>query len=62
MTFCPILSLTEKCLPKNSIAMTEEEILAALPRWENNNSVQNTRSAVTTEIIRKILIQKYQKT
>ena len=57
-----ILSLTGKCLPKNSISMTEAEILAALPRWENNNSVQNTRSAVTTEIIRKILIQKYQKT
>ena len=57
-----ILSLTGKCLPKNSIAMTEAEILTALPRWENNGSVQNTRSAVTTEMIRKILIQKYQKT
>ena len=57
-----ILSLTGKCLPKNSIAMTEAEILTALPRWENNNSVQNTRATVTIDVIREILIQKYQKT
>jgi alcohol dehydrogenase class IV len=43
------------CLQENGIRMTEEEIDAALPRWENNNSVRNTCIDVSTAEIREIL-------
>ena len=45
------------CLPTelDDIHMSAEEIEAALPRWENNGSVQNTRADVTTKEIREIL-------
>ena len=35
--------------------MTAEEIEAALPRWENNNSVRNTCCEVSAAEIREIL-------
>ncbi len=35
--------------------MTAEEIDAALPRWENNNSVRNTCCEVSPAEIREIL-------
>ena len=50
-----LLHLLSVCLPENSILMTEDEILAALPRWENNNSVRNTCCAVSTTEIQAIL-------
>ncbi len=49
------------CLPENEIAMTADEIAAALPRWENNNSVRNTCCAVSTAEIREILERQFLK-
>ncbi len=42
-------------LPSYDIRMTDQEIAAALPRWENNGSVMNTRADVTTDAIRNML-------
>lgn len=47
--------LIEACLPRYEFRMTEKEIAAALPRWENNGSVKNTRADVSVETIRTIL-------
>ena len=49
--------ITDFCLPieLDNISMTPDEIEAALPRWENNGSVKNTRADVTTADIREIL-------
>ena len=57
-----LLDFIRRCLPKNEIAMTGEEIDSVLPRWENNNSVRNTCCDVSTEDIRKILEQQFLKT
>ena len=54
-----LLRLIRLCLPENRVTMTWEEIEAALPRWENNNSVRNTCCEVTREEIRKILEQQF---
>lgn len=54
-----LIGITGKCLPAENIFMTEEEILAALPRWENNSSVSNSRANVDTAILREILEQKF---
>ncbi|MBR3158683.1 MAG: iron-containing alcohol dehydrogenase [Atopobiaceae bacterium] len=48
--------LIEGCLPKRDIAMTDDEVVAALPRWENNGSVKNTRAAISVEAIHEILL------
>jgi len=39
----------------DDIRMSVEEVEAALPRWENNGSVKNTRAEVSVEDIRDIL-------
>ena len=49
------IRLVESCLPANEIHMTDEQIVAALPRWENNGSVKNTRCDVSVEDIHQIL-------
>ena len=49
------IRLVEGCLPANEIHMTDEQIVAALPRWENNGSVKNTRCDVSVEDIHQIL-------
>ena len=49
------------CLPENTVAMTAEEIEAALPRWENNNSVRNTCCEVSPAEIRDILERQFLK-
>lgn len=54
-----LLHLIGLCLPENGIRMTRAEILAALPRWENNNSVRNTCCEVSTAEIREILEQQF---
>lgn len=57
-----LLSLTKKALPVINVCLTEEEITAALPRWENNGSVKATIGEVTLQDIRNMLnkfIQKY---
>ena len=56
-----LLRLIRLCLPEDGIAMTEDEIASALPRWENNNSVRNTCCAVSTAEIRDILGQQFLK-
>ena len=53
------LALIQSCLPKSDIHMTAEQITAALPRWENNGSVKNTRADVTVEDIKKLLVSMY---
>ena len=50
-----LLQLISLCLPESGVVMTAEEIDAALPRWENNNSVRNTCCEVSTAEIREIL-------
>lgn len=50
-----LLRLISLCLPETGISMTAEEIDAALPRWENNNSVRNTCCEVSPAEIREIL-------
>ncbi len=45
----------ESCLPDFGIHMTQTEVDAALPRWEGNGSVKNTRANVTTDTIRTVL-------
>ena len=57
-----LLHLVRLVLPKDGIAMTEEEIASALPRWENNNSVRNTCCGVSAAEIRKILEHQFLKT
>ena len=47
--------LVTLCLPENTITMTASEIDAALPRWENNNSVRNTCCEVSVTELREIL-------
>ena len=54
-----LLRLIRLSLPDDGIRMTEEEIAAALPRWENNGSVRNTCYDVGTEDIRDILVRLY---
>ena len=56
-----LLTLIEKCLPKHTISMAEEEIFQLLPRWENNGSVNNTRGSVNTAFILQFLKDKYLK-
>lgn len=47
--------LLERCLPPLKCRATEEELLAALPRWHHNGSVQNTLGEVSEEQILAIL-------
>ena len=57
-----VLHLVRVCLPELQVTMTEEEILSALPRWENNNSVRNTCCDMTTADIRTILENQFYQT
>ena len=47
--------LIANCMPASDIRMTKEQIDAALPRWENNGSVKNTRADVSVDMIGDIL-------
>lgn len=51
--------LVENCLPSYDIRLTEEEVAAALPRWNNNGSVMNTRANVSTDDIREVLLSMF---
>ena len=57
-----LLHLVRACLPELRATMTEEEILAALPRWENNNSVRNTCCDISTADIQTILEKQFLET
>lgn len=50
-----LVALIQSCLPAQDIKMSEEEIVAALPRWNGNGSVKNTRADVSVEAIHRIL-------
>lgn len=52
-----LLRLVPGALPDLRIAMTPEEITAALPRWENNSSVRKTIGDPTMEDIRAMLTE-----
>lgn len=54
-----IYELIGQCLPPLDIRFTEEELAEILPRWENNNSVKNTRGTVTCEQIGEILRDRF---
>lgn len=54
-----LVQLVGDCLPAYDFRMTEEQIDAALPRWENNGSVNNTRADVSVEDIREILVDMF---
>ena len=51
--------LVEKTVPVRGIRLSEEEIRAALPRWENNGSVRNTVGTVRTEEIAAMLRKEF---
>lgn len=51
-----LVRLIEGCLPNFDIRMSADEITAALPRWEGNGSVQNTRAEVSVDTIHEILM------
>lgn len=53
------VGLITSCLPDLSIGMTIEQVETALPRWENNGSVKNTRADVSVQTIREILVGMY---
>lgn len=55
-----ITRLVRDVVPKYGIHMTEEEIDAALPRWENNGSVKNTRAEVDTSTVRAMLLRMFE--
>lgn len=56
-----LMEIIYKCLPDLDITMTENEIISALPRWENNNSVKNTVGTFTVDDIEEILKNKFLK-
>lgn len=51
------VGVIESCLPDMGIHMTAAEIDAALPRWDGNGSVKNTRAQVGLEDIRRVLVE-----
>ena len=51
-----LVNLICACLPTLDIHMSDEEVSAALPRWEGNGSVLNTRAKVSVDDIREILL------
>lgn len=51
--------LVQSCLPSFDICMTKEQVEEALPRWQNNGSVKNTRADVSVDMIREILLSMF---
>ena len=51
--------LVRDAVPKLGIHMSEEEVDAALPRWENNASVDNTRAEIDTRLIRDMFLKMF---
>ena len=50
-----MLALLEASVGEHDIRFSEEEVRAALPRWENNGSVANTPGALTTQDVYRFL-------
>ena len=55
-----INDLVDTLLPKLGIHMTDEQIIAVLPRWENNGSVRNTIGSIDTAYISDALKRHFQ--
>ena len=53
------IALVEACLPDFDFRMTGAQIDAALPRWQNNGSVQNTLADVSVDYIRQMLVSMF---
>ena len=51
--------LIAECLPTFDFRLSDEEIVAALPRWESNGSVLNTRADISVETIHEILLSQF---
>ena len=54
-----LVGLIQSCVPAYDFRMTSDEVEAALPRWENNGSVKNTRADVQVEDIREMLVSMF---
>ena len=54
-----LVSLAKKVVPVRGIRLSEDEIWAALPRWENNGTVRNTVGTVTMEQIAEMLRKEF---
>ena len=51
-----LVDLIERCLPSFECRMMADEVAAALPRWEGNGSVLNTRADISVDTIQEILL------
>lgn len=51
--------LVNRLLPSNDIKMDKKEIDTIMPRYENNNSVKNTKGRMNIDDIRSILEKKF---
>ena len=54
-----LTALAKKVVPVRGIRLSEEEIQAALPRWEKNGTVRNTVGTVTMEQIAEMLRKEF---
>ena len=54
-----LTKLAKKVVPVRGIRLSEEEIQAALPRWEKNGTVRNTVGTVTMEQIAEMLRKEF---
>ncbi|MCR5099726.1 MAG: iron-containing alcohol dehydrogenase [Butyrivibrio sp.] len=54
-----ISQIVQNIVPKYDISFTDEKIESVLPRWENNNSVKNTKGAMNVNDIKHILKHKF---
>ena len=54
-----LTELAKKVVPVRGIRLSEEEIQAALPRWEKNGTVRNTVGTVTLEQIAEMLRKEF---
>ena len=53
------MDLIKRLLPINDIKMSKEEIDSIMPRYKNNNSVNNTKGHIDIDDIRNILEKKF---
>ena len=56
-----LIKIVKGLLPKHDIHMSLEEIESLLPRYENNNSVNNTKGHMSVPEIKELLINKFNK-
>ena len=54
-----LAALAKRVVPVRGIRLSEDEIRAALPRWERNGTVRNTVGTVTMEQIADMLRKEF---